>query len=445
MEHKQSTNIKMPTNPISRFLFVVIFISTSALAQVQQNWHQKCYAPHFRTINAVQILPSGRIIAAGGNESNDAITSLFYSDDSATTWNFVIDTIHSWVKDIHFPTADTGYAVGYNGLILKSVNAGLNWSAIIVPGNAGGRNYNGVHFVNGRTGIIVGGNQANDSVQTILRTTDGGQSWSVITDALGSWLLDVEFVNSNVGYTVGEMGKILYTSDGGQNWSTVAVPLGLTGRKFHGLHFFDSQTGIVVGGNEANDSIQTIIKTTDGGANWNIISDSIASMLRVVHFINANQGYVAGDDGVIKYTSDQGLTWTTYTITGNDTYGINDINFLNGGFGVAAGVTGKVFVYKNSISIGIAEKESLGDFKVEVYPNPSTETLILHINSNILNHSNGNCEILISNALGEVCEQLKLDNMNEFTRLDISKLKSQFYILTLITTNQLFTLKFAKK
>ncbi len=434
----------MQVNPIIRFLFLVIFITTSALAQDQQNWQQKSYVPHFRAINALQILPSGRIIAAGGNETNDAITSLFYSDDSATTWNFIIDTIHSWIKDIHFPTADTGYAVGYNGLILKSVNGGLNWSAIILPGNAGSRNYNGVHFMNGRTGVIVGGNQANDSIQTILRTTDGGQSWSIITDALGSWLLDVEFVNSNNGYAVGEMGKVLYTSDGGQSWSTVAVPSGLASRKFHGLHFFDSQTGLVVGGNEANDSIQTIIKTTDGGANWNMISDSIASMLRVVHFINANQGYVAGDDGVLKYTSDQGLTWTTYTITGNDTYGINDINFLNGGFGIAAGVTGKVFVYKNSLSIGVTKQENFGESNLEVYPNPANEMILLHVN-NSFNPCKTNCSMVIRNVLGEVCEQLSLDTLNEFTKIDISNLKSQFYILTLTTTNQIFTLKFIKK
>lgn len=311
-------------------------------------WTLKTHAPTFRHLKAVQILPNGRIVAAGGHFYNDAITSLYYSDDSASTWAIVADGINAMMNGLHFPTATTGYTVGNAGQLFKSIDAGQSWQSLPLTGSIASRNYNGVYFSDANTGIAVGGNQSNDSIQTIIRTTDGGATWNIVSDNLGSWLLNVTFPDANHGYAVGEMGKILKTIDGGVNWTTVTVPAGLATRQFHDAYFFNALTGIVVGGNAANDSIQTIIKTTDGGATWNIISDNIASMLNAVHFYNSTQGYVTGDDGVIKYTNDQGNTWNSLTIAGNDGSALYDVFMLNSAYGITSGEYGKTLIYKDA-------------------------------------------------------------------------------------------------
>ncbi len=345
---------------------------------------------------------------------------------------------------MHFPTTSVGYAVGYAGKVYKTINGGNTWSAIVIPGNAGARNFNGVYFINSTTGIIVGGNQSNDSIQTILRTVDGGQSWSVVTDALGSWLLDVEFVDSNNGYAVGERGKILYTSDGGQSWANITVPVGLADRKFTAVHFFDSQIGIVVGGKDSiNDSIQTIIKTIDGGLNWNVIEDSIGSMLKTVHFIDTNAGYVAGNNGVIKFSGNQGLSWTAYNIAGNDNNAINDIDFLNSDFGVAEGVGGKILVYNSMLSLSTFDISNNVNSSFQLYPNPANNRLTIRIvDGNKKQIQEG--EITIYNVLGEELKKQKISNLSEITDVDISSLPAQLYMLSLKMNNQIMTKNFIK-
>ncbi len=315
---------------IQRILYFILF--PIACFSQAGTWTFKGYVPHFRDINAVQILPSGRIVVAGGLLTNDAITSLFYSDDSASTWNFVIDTVNAMMNGLHFPTATTGYTVGNSGKLFKSVNAGQTWVPLALSGNISSRDFHGVYFTDANTGIAVGGDRTNDSIQTIIKTIDGGQNWNVVADNLGSRLLNVRFIDANKGYAVGAFGKILKTTDGGLSWIPVTVPNSLATRQFCDVYFFNTSTGIVVGG-APNDTMQTIIKTTDGGATWSIISDSLSPMLNSVYFYNSYEGYVTGNHGVIKYTNNQGNTWTSETITGNDQSELFDVFFLNEAFG----------------------------------------------------------------------------------------------------------------
>src|SRR5262245_47711514 len=54
---------------------------------------------------------------------------------------------------------------------------------------------------------------------TIIRTTDGGNTWALQSTWLNASLQGVSFVDSNVGTVVGDWGVILRTTDGGLNWT----------------------------------------------------------------------------------------------------------------------------------------------------------------------------------------------------------------------------------
>ena len=76
----------------------------------------------------------------------------------------------------------------------------------------------------------------------------------------------VQFINSNVGWTVGLGCTIIKTTDGGENWKT-QISLANGQYTFWSLHFSDLNSGCVVGskliGNQG-----AIFRTTNGGNDW---------------------------------------------------------------------------------------------------------------------------------------------------------------------------------
>ncbi|MBT6834504.1 MAG: hypothetical protein HOA61_00550, partial [Bacteroidetes bacterium] len=327
------------------FYLAAMFFFNISFAQDTANW-ESTYGPRFRHVKAVKVLSNNDLIGVGGNEQNDAISSIVYSSNPKSEWVFKMDSMNAILQDVDFPTDQIGYAVGWDGNVFKSIDKGQNWTAVSISGNAGTRDFNGCHFINENIGIIVGGNESKDSIQTILKTIDGGANWSVISDNLGYWLTAVHFANSSNGYAVGPGGTILKTTDGGENWTALSLSGNLANRVYSDIYVFDATTSIAIGGWYDNDSIQTIIKTTDGGANWSAIQDNLGSMLFGLDFYSATDGYAVGDDGTILFTDDAGENWTAVVLDGEETAELRDVHFRNEYIGLVGGLYGKLIWYE---------------------------------------------------------------------------------------------------
>lgn len=299
----------------------------------------------------VEILDINTIVIVGGNQENDAITSIFKSTDRGQTWNIIRDIPQApWLLAVDFVDSQTGYAVGEDGLVLKTVDGGDSWTELSLPGNAANRNYNDVVFFDANNGMIVGGNESNDAIRTVLKTTDGGASWSIISDNLGSWIKAVQFPTASVGYACGD-GAILKTTDGGSTWNAVNLTGNIANRTYNDIHFLTDQVGVAVGGNRTNDSIQTIIRTVDGGATWSVLKDGLGSWVSALEFSSANKGIIVGDDGVIKFTEDAGAIWQNLqlNVAVNPGEHLFAADFLNDNFGVVAGRYGEVLIFEGGI------------------------------------------------------------------------------------------------
>ncbi len=326
------------------FLIAAFFMFSLISSVFAQNW-QSNFAPYYRNVNKVLITDNDRFFAAGGWESNDSISSIFYSDDSCQNWTISLDLVNAFLHDIDFPSQQIGYAVGDAGTFFKTIDNGSTWNQINISGNVGTRTYNAVHFFDDNNGIIVGGNESNDAIQTIIKTTDGGTSWTIISDNLNPWLRDVFFIDNNNGFAVGDQGTILKTTDGGDTWQTLTTPGNINQRRLNRSYFISDQIGIITGGHPSNDSIQTMIKTIDGGNNWTIIKDDINPMLNSVYFFDSMHGYAVGDWGKVLYTDDQGDTWADLNIAVNDDYHLKDVFFKNNSLGTIGGYSGKMLTY----------------------------------------------------------------------------------------------------
>src|SRR6267378_6681144 len=94
-----------------------------------------------------------------------------------------------------------------------------------------GNNLRGASFVDVNTGTVVG------EYGTIVRTTDGGNSWTIQASGTTQTLWAVSFTDANNGTAVGEGGTIVRTTDSGNHW--VTQPSGTT-LQFRGVSFSDS-------------------------------------------------------------------------------------------------------------------------------------------------------------------------------------------------------------
>lgn len=120
--------------------------------------------------------------------------------------------VHSLLLDVA-AHGDKRIAVGARGHILVSDDAGGSWrQSPRVPTTA---LLTAVTLIDARHGWAVG----HDEV--ILRTTDGGASWTLVHDAPQAQrpLLDVWFADAQHGIAIGAYAAYYTTSDGGQSWT----------------------------------------------------------------------------------------------------------------------------------------------------------------------------------------------------------------------------------
>ena len=84
------------------------------------------------------------------------------------------------------------------------------------------------HSINASTGWAVG------EFGTILKTTNGGTNWTILSSGTTTDLNSVYFINANTGTAVGLMGTVLRTTNGGINWTAQFLP---TERDLHSVFF----------------------------------------------------------------------------------------------------------------------------------------------------------------------------------------------------------------
>ncbi|MBI4534983.1 MAG: T9SS type A sorting domain-containing protein, partial [Ignavibacteriae bacterium] len=111
------------------------------------------------------------------------------------------------------------YVVGSGGLILKSSDFGASWQ--VLSSNTNSTLRSAEFSVNNTSHIYAVGDNG-----TILKTTDGGESWGRQESPTRANLRSVFFyLNDKVGFACGDSGVILRTTDGGGGFVPVADSL----------------------------------------------------------------------------------------------------------------------------------------------------------------------------------------------------------------------------
>lgn len=247
-------------------------------------------------------------------------------------------TIYS-LHGISLVDADTGTAVGDGGTILRTTDGGSTWT-VQTRGVSLNHHLNGISFGDANTATAVGG------AGTIVRTTDGGATWVEQTSNASKYTLgDVSFTSPDTGTVVGSWyeyieameffhGIILRTTDGGTTWVKQLEPMD---RMFYGVHFIDSNHGMVVG-RDGNSGV--ILRTADGGDTWVDLTTGTTPIIFKIFFTDINTGTGVGPGGVIVRTTDGGDTWVQQT--SGTSIALCDVVFTDANTGTVVGNDGTV-------------------------------------------------------------------------------------------------------
>ena len=324
---------------MKKALFCVSLLALTHFLFAQQWYHAT--VPYARNVTSVKILKPGVFIAAGGNAYNDSIQALFRSDDGGLTWNEnPTDSISSWITSVAFKDTLNGFGVGYNSKMVYTSDGGYNWFTIDAPIT---RHLNKVIYLNNHTLIAVGGEpDPANALQTVMKSTDGGNHWTVLYDQPGQWLRSVYFKDTLNGFAVGDSGVFLQTINGGNSWASVSIPLL---RDWNDITFTSNLIGFAVGGTNGT---ETIIQTTDGGNNWTTLIDDPGARLRSIDFINSAHGKIVGDTAALLHTLDGGQSWQHDIVPNAGYANFTSVYFYSDTLGLIGAYGGNEFVYTSS-------------------------------------------------------------------------------------------------
>ncbi|MCA9196119.1 MAG: hypothetical protein KDA87_01225 [Planctomycetales bacterium] len=145
---------------------------------------------------------------------------------------------------------------------------------------------------------------------TRLIAQDPNPTWQLCPVQTAASLRGLCVVDDHVAWCSGAGNTVLKTTDGGQTWVDVSVQRS-DSLDFRDIHAFDSSTAVIISAGQP----AVIYQTTDGGANWSLRfqANQPQAFFDALSFRNAKDGLVMSDpvDGRILLiaTADGGQTW----------------------------------------------------------------------------------------------------------------------------------------
>jgi photosystem II stability/assembly factor-like uncharacterized protein len=116
------------------------------------------------------------------------------------------------LNKVVFVSSLVGFAVGNEGILIKTVNGGDSWTVINT-----GTTYDlySIALYASDVAYLVG------QYGTALKTVNGGTNWTVLNTGTDYNLYDVSIVADDAVFTVGDVALLLNTANGGTTWNTL--------------------------------------------------------------------------------------------------------------------------------------------------------------------------------------------------------------------------------
>src|SRR2546430_1808620 len=328
-------------------MIILIIALLLAIAAPQWTLQTSGVTARLRGVSVV----SERVAWASGSGS-----TVLRTGDGGATWKKIIVTGDALdFRDIDAIDEQTAYVLsignGAASRIYKTVDGGTSWTLQF-------RNDDPKAFLDAMTfwdanhGVLIG--DSIDRKFYILTTSNGGREWPRVTMDERTPSLPNEGAFAASGTNIAVYGRkyawiglgsaararVLRTTDGGHTWSVSETPLRSDSSSgIFSVAFRDAKHGVVVGGDyqKEKEAVDNLAITSDGGATWTLVK-GLNGFRSVVAYVPGTTTLLAIGPAGGDYSTDDGRNWTAIPGPGFDTF-----SFARGQrFGWAAGARGAI-------------------------------------------------------------------------------------------------------
>ena len=336
--------------------FFLILLQTKLYSQpwisINTSYNSCIYEHHFVNSNL------GWFITESYNNS------LFKTTDGGYSWNEQIVPMYSYhsyeISSIYFQDSLNGVICGsyyspHTGAILISNDGGNNWDIKYLSQSTS------EYLLDIKWDNIIIFVKTNNG--KLLRSSDTGNTWLSINTPIYYIVTDYLYYNSETIYlsAIDILDVVSYfakTTNGGNTWLKTEFP---DLYYANSIFFINPNVGWICG------RLGKIKKTTDGGNTWFDCYAGVDDWLQDIVFYDENNGWLVTDKGRIMRTYNGGQNWVTEFQSDTS---LNNISLTPDGYLFASGCNGRI--YKSAVNLSnILESNK----HFHVYPNPASITL----------------------------------------------------------------------
>ena len=360
-----------------KIVFLLLFTITLTSAQIETTWETLNNSPSNTRKNDIHLIDKNTIwIVSGLGEAH-------FSSDGGNTWILMHKSDSTFFRSVAFLNNSIGFignlgpdeyggpSITDKNLIYRTTDGGFSWNPIKNISGETGKGICGMQTLGDKYVYAVGRVRGPSF---FMKSTDAGENWiSKDLGSLADGLIDVHFFNPDTGIIVGltnsnhslSKGIILQTNDGGESWSEVYQSSRI-GEWFWKISFPSRNVGYISLQRNVGSPVN-FVKTTDGGKTWfekQFSSDPY--FVQGIGFANDTLGWIGGNSTQTTYqTTNGGDTWFPADFGSR----INRFRFLNEVIGFAAGQS--IYKYSGKVVSSIDYENIVNNFSLsQNFPNP---------------------------------------------------------------------------
>lgn len=248
--------------------------------------------------------------------------------DGGTTWTKLNSTTTNTLRQVSASALDIRIiiAVGDQATVLRSANSG----ATFVRANLGATNFRQMKNLAFKPNSAVVAAVGQDGY--LINSTNAGASWSQKFAGIRNNFSSVDFKNQNTGFIAGEQGAFFLTTNGATALVSRPIPEPIF---IQTIDFWNTAFGYTSspGGR--------LYRTGNSGTSWVPVFLPVNRTLSGYYLFAPSVVYAAGNQGYITRSTDSGVTWDQ-NVKSNTNENLKDLMFFDFVFGFAMGENGHI-------------------------------------------------------------------------------------------------------